>query len=71
MISDRSYLAEGTKYIILIVLIGTIANANETIETSEGDKGMNEILILLEHLFKREQSTTQIAALGREEFLWK
>jgi len=49
-----TYLAEGTKYVILIVLIGTIANANETIETAQGDKGVHEILILLEHLFERE-----------------
>jgi len=49
-----TYLSEGTKYVILIVLIGTIANANETIETAQGDKGVHEILILLEHLFERE-----------------
>lgn len=47
-----TYLSQGTQYIVLIVLIGTIANAHKTIESAEGNKGVHQILVLLEDLFE-------------------
>lgn len=60
------YLAKCTQNVVLIVLVGIVSHAHQTIEAPKADESVHQILVLLEDLLEREERPTQVTPLGCE-----
>lgn len=49
-----AYLAKCTQNIVLIVLVGVVSHANQTIKSPKADESVHQILVLLEDLLQRK-----------------